>query len=110
MALNRLRSADQAGTVRAYVERLGSRGLAARILCSSWGDAPRQGLDVEECPGLADRWRLAWTIRSLRPASGPNRPDLIHALEVRMAWAGLELAELLRTLLEKLVTEFVIAW
>jgi glycosyltransferase involved in cell wall biosynthesis len=107
LVADRIRNADQAGTVRAYVERLGSRGLAARILCSSWGEAPRQGLDVEECPGLADRWRLAWVIRSLRPAVGPNRPDLIHALEVRMSWAGLELAERLRVPYLQGVEEFL---
>jgi glycosyltransferase involved in cell wall biosynthesis len=93
LVADRIRSSDQAGTVRAYVERMGRRGLAARILCCSWGDFPRRGLDVEECQGLADRWRLAWSIRSLRPPVGPNRPALVHVLQTRMSWAGLEIAE-----------------
>jgi glycosyltransferase involved in cell wall biosynthesis len=90
---DRISNADQAGTVRAYVERLGRRGLAARVLCSAWLGPLRDGLDVEEHRGLGDRWRLPWTLRGLRRPQGPWRPALIHAFQARMAPAALELSE-----------------
>lgn len=90
---DRIANPDQAGTIRAYVERLGYRGLTARVLCTSWTAPGRDGLDVEECRGLGERWRLAWALRSLRRPEGSTRPRLIHALQACMAPAALELAE-----------------
>src|SRR5262249_29265896 len=90
---DRITNADQAGTVRAYVERLGRRGLEPRVPCAAWLGPRRDGLDVEEHRGLGDRWRLPWALRGLRRPEGPWRPALIHAFQVRMAPAALELAE-----------------
>ncbi|HEY2155100.1 MAG TPA: glycosyltransferase family 4 protein [Isosphaeraceae bacterium] len=90
---DRIVTPDQAGTIRAFVERLGHRGLAARILCSAWKAPSRGGLDVEESAGLARPLWLSWGLRSLRRPEGTSRPALLHALQARMAPAALELAE-----------------
>jgi glycosyltransferase involved in cell wall biosynthesis len=90
---DRIVNSDQAGTIRAYVERLGLRGMAARILCSAWKVRSRGGLDVEESAGLGRPLWLSWGLRSLRRPEGTSRPVLLHALQARMAPAALELAE-----------------
>jgi glycosyltransferase involved in cell wall biosynthesis len=93
LLVDRISNSDQARTIRAFVDRLAGRGIAAKILCTSWGDPSQRGVVVEEWPGLADRWRLAWTLHGLRPDLGPDRPVLLHVLHARMAAAGLEVAE-----------------
>ena len=90
---DRIANPDQAGTVRAYVERLGHRGFSARILCSSWSLPSRRGLDVEEFPGLSSPWRYAWVASNLRQPTGATRPALLHAMQARMAPAALEIGE-----------------
>jgi glycosyltransferase involved in cell wall biosynthesis len=93
LIVERVANPDEAGTLRAYVERLGHRGLAARVVCSAWTVASRGGLDVEVCPGLSKSWWLTWGLRNLRRHDGPSRPVLLHAFEACMAPAVLELAE-----------------
>jgi glycosyltransferase involved in cell wall biosynthesis len=104
---DRISSADQAGTVRAFVERLAHRGFSARILCASWALPSRRGLDVEECPGLANRWRHGWVVSSLRRPGEATRPVLLHALQARMAPAALEIAERWRVPYLQGVEEFL---
>jgi glycosyltransferase involved in cell wall biosynthesis len=90
---DRITNSDQAGTVREYIDRLGDRGLAARIVCASWSGSPRAKLVIEECPGLGDRWQLTWALRSLRRPEGTVMPSLLHSLQARVAPAALEIAE-----------------
>ncbi len=90
---DRIVDPDQAGTIRAYVERLGHRGVAARVLCSAWTAPSRRGLDVEESRSLGKRWWFGWGLRSLQAQEGPSRPALLHSLQACMAPAALELAE-----------------
>jgi glycosyltransferase involved in cell wall biosynthesis len=90
---DRITDVDQAGAIRAYVDLLEDRGFATRIVCASWS-APSGGkLDIEECPGLGDRFRMTWALRSLRRPEGPARPTLLHSLQARVAPAALEIAE-----------------
>lgn len=84
---------DEAGAIRAYVERLGHRGFACRVLCPSWTAPTRAGVDLEECRGLSGPWALTWALRGLRRHDGPTRPLLIHTLRAALAPAALELAE-----------------
>ena len=90
---DRITNSDQAGTVREYIDRLGDRGLTARVLCALWSGPSRSGLHIEECPGLGDRWQLTWALRSLRRPEGSAMPSLLHSLQARMAPAALEIAE-----------------
>lgn len=90
---DRIASAEQAETLRAFIERLGDRGIAARLICRSWSGPSVARLNIEECPGLGDRWRLTWALRSLHRHEGPNKPSLLHSLQARLAPAALELAE-----------------
>ena len=90
---DRITNSDQAGTIRAYIDRLEDRGLAARIVCATWSGPSREKLDIEECPGLRDRWQLTWALRSLLRREGLTRPLLLHSLQARMAPAALEIGE-----------------
>lgn len=93
MLADRITNPEQAGTVRAVVEGLARRGYGSVLVCESAGLDLRGSLDVVECPGLGDGWRLPWMLRGRRPDAATTRPDLLHVLQARMAWAGLELAE-----------------
>ena len=90
---DRIANPDQVGSVRAFIERLARRGLAARVVCSYWGETNRCGITVSEVSGLGDRWRLPWTIRGLRYDGGASKAVLLHVLQAGMAPAGLEIAE-----------------
>ena len=90
---DRITNSDQAGMIRSFADRLAEHGFLARVLCATWGDVPRDGLRVDEYPGLADRWRSPWTVRALVADEPASRPALLHVLQGRMAPAGLELAE-----------------
>ena len=106
LVADRISNSDQAGTVRAFVERLGHRGLAAGLLCTSWSAPGRDGLEVDECRWLGDRWRLTWALRSLRRPDGPARPRLIHAVHASVGPAALELAERWRVPYLQVIDEF----
>jgi len=93
LLVDRVAGPERATALRALVGALGARGRPARVLCSSWGDSDHRGLAIEERPGLGDRWRLPWALRSFRAGAFADRPLLIHVLEARMAEAGLEVAE-----------------
>lgn len=106
LLVDRVASADQVGSIKALVGRLGRRGFAARVVCSAWAAPSREGLDVEECRGLDRLWQLAWSLRSLPPPVGPASPALIHALQAGMAPAALEIAERWRIPYLQSVEEF----
>ena len=94
LVIDRIMNPEQAGTVRALVGRLGTRGVAAKVLCNSAGElGVEDDVSVIECPGLGDRWRRAWTLQGLRLDDGSGEPSLIHVFQARMAPVGLDLSE-----------------
>lgn len=84
---------------------LEARGFSSAVVClrgePSHRDAhagrsgpvapPEEGGRLDECPGLAVRWRRGWAVRDLM--AGSPRPDLIHAFGIEVAEPVLALAE-----------------
>jgi glycosyltransferase involved in cell wall biosynthesis len=89
----RLDGHDEIGSVRALLDRLARRGIAASVLCVSRGDGGTADDRVIECAALGQRWQRALAVRRLRMGESLRRPELLHVLQAAMAPAGLAIAE-----------------
>ncbi len=71
------------------------RDISVRVLCARAPDVLGTDLEVQERPGLRQRWRCDWELRQMswKPE---ERPRLLHVLDPEVADAGLAIAEHLK--------------
>jgi glycosyltransferase involved in cell wall biosynthesis len=101
----RLKDGDDGRSVLALVERLGTVGVSAQVLCASAlaGDDRVIGR-----AGLGHRWLLPLTVRGLRPGQGGLiRPDLLHVLTPGAGALGIAAADCWRIPYVQTVDEFL---
>jgi glycosyltransferase involved in cell wall biosynthesis len=83
---------DDGWPLSPLVDRIESRGIAPRVLCSAQGNAlddPR----VVEVPWLNKGWLKNLAVRRLRLDPTFKRPDILHAVHEEMSAVALALAE-----------------
>src|SRR4051794_16525130 len=93
LVAGRLGVHDEGWSIRPFLDRLESQGLAAQVLCVSAAGEGAGDFRVVACPGLGRRWRLPLAVRGLRFGERLNRPDLCHVLQSRLGDVGLAVAE-----------------
>lgn len=83
---------DDGWPLTPLVDRIESRGIATRVLCSAVGNAledPR----VVEVPWLSRGWLKYLEVRRLQRGRGFARPSVLHAVHEEMSAVAVALAE-----------------
>ncbi|APW59450.1 glycosyltransferase family 4 protein [Paludisphaera borealis] len=86
---------DDGWPLTPLVDRIESRGIAPRVLCSAQGkasDDPR----IVEIPWLSRPWLKHLAVRRLRLDPTFKRPSILHAVHEEMSAVALDLAEIWR--------------
>ena len=75
-------------------ECLSEQEISLRVLCARAPEALSTELEIQERPGLSQRWRCDWEVRHLNWLE-ERKPHLLHVLDPEVADAGLSIAEYL---------------
>ncbi len=84
---------DEAQNLLPLCDRLASRGILARVICVTRGNAARDDGRVLEVPGLRTRWLQSVAVRRLQGGIEFARPGVLHAIDEGLAPVALALAE-----------------
>jgi glycosyltransferase involved in cell wall biosynthesis len=97
---------DDGWPIAPLIDRLGSRGILARVVCLDRGGSSAHDPRFVEFPALDSRWLRTFFLPRLRFEANFENPRLLHAVHVEMAEAALALAELWRVPYLQTVDDF----